>query len=172
MDYTIRSAKADDVEAMYHMSCEIHIGLPYKNLIPTDRWTDYVNHYTETDRKKDIFCSNMIHRLSNKSWQVYVAVSKKTILGYTLVETGSVWRLKGLFVSTKNQGIGIGQRLFRKSYYDAPIGTRVELTVLRDNESAIELYVKNGFEMQSIAKKYFYGAEQIIMHKKIDTNIK
>ena len=67
----------------------------------------------------------------------------------------------GMAVHDNYAGLGIGQKLMRAVIEIADNWlnlTRLELTVYTDNERAISLYIRNGFEIEGTHKNYAFRA--------------
>jgi ribosomal protein S18 acetylase RimI-like enzyme len=91
----------------------------------------------------------------------YVAVDGERVVGWCDVVPKSHETLHhggtlGMGVAAAHRGIGIGSALLRTTL-DAAFSrglTRVDLVVRADNEAAIALYQRNGFEFEGRLRRY------------------
>ncbi|MBF7097073.1 GNAT family N-acetyltransferase [Alkalibacter mobilis] len=149
MELAIRPIKKEDAEQVNELRrmegiMENILGLPTETILKTE---DYI-------LKQD----DLRHQ--------YVAVLKKDRSTELIVGTGGLHlnplpRMRhsgsiGLMVHTDYQGMGIGRKLIEAIIEladDWLMLTRLELEVFADNEKAINLYQKVGFEVEGIKRK-------------------
>ena len=91
----------------------------------------------------------------------YVAVDGERVVGWCDVVPKSHETLRhsgtlGMGVAASHRGIGVGTALLRATLEGAFARglTRVELVVRTDNEPAIELYRRHGFELEGRLRRY------------------
>lgn len=93
----------------------------------------------------------------------FLAVDGSEIIGYITAQIGNVKREKhsayivvGIREKYRNQGIGT--EFFKKlnEWAEEKKLVRLELTVLCTNKIALNLYKKNGFEIEGIKRKSMY----------------
>jgi putative acetyltransferase len=91
----------------------------------------------------------------------YVAVDGERVVGWCDVVPKSHETLRhsgtlGMGVAASHRGIGVGTALLRATLEGAFARglTRVELVVRADNEHAIELYRRHGFELEGRLRRY------------------
>lgn len=93
----------------------------------------------------------------------FLAVDGNKIIGYITAQIGNVKREKhsayivvGIREKYRNQGIGT--EFFKKlnEWAEEKKLVRLELTVLCTNKIALNLYKKNGFEIEGIKRKSMY----------------
>ena len=165
MPYTIRPATEDDIDALYDISCSVHLGLSYRDLIPREHYDRFVERYTPSPARLARFYEKFITRFHDPSWHIWVAEDDADVIGFTVAhEQGEVVTLKSLFVSEAYQGKGAGRALFEVSCSIAKPGQTVLLEVLESNHRAIKLYEKQGFE-KGVAVDKYYGGSMIQMYR-------
>jgi putative acetyltransferase len=147
MDITIRKAEPADAEALWRcytapLVVRNTLQLPYRSL--------------ESVREQLVKNGENDH--------VLVAVVGGDVVGVIGLHTTSRPRIRhkgeiGMMVRDDWQGKGIGGALMRAviDYADKWLGlTRIDLTVYTDNEPAIALYRKFGFEVEGTLRKYAF----------------
>lgn len=147
MDILIRHRESSDILAIKEMleqpSCYSDtLQLPYPSL---DRW---------------------LKRLSETSDSAYclVAVAEEKLVAHLYLEVASSIRRKhvahlGMVVHESYQGKGVGSKILSAAIDLADNWLalkRVELTVYTDNQAAVTLYEKYGFEKEGIAKAFAF----------------
>ncbi len=93
----------------------------------------------------------------------FLAVDGNEIIGYIIAQIGNVRRTKHsayivVGIRKKYRNRGIGTELFKKlnEWAEEKNIVRLELTVICNNEIALNLYKKNGFEIEGIKRKSMY----------------
>lgn len=166
----IRRAAVNDIDAIFAIARESHLSQPYRGIIPSDKWEEYRRAYeaNEENRKKH---AKKIRRYitENNRWAYVYETVDRQVVGYSLAhkKDGTLY-LKSLFVHPAYQGKGIGAELFRELLRELKPGMQAKLIVLKDNVTARQLYGKNGFIETDEIPNQFYGAEQVIMTKRLD----
>ncbi|PYK17755.1 MAG: GNAT family N-acetyltransferase [Verrucomicrobia bacterium] len=147
MDITIRKAEPSDAEALWKcytapQAVRNTLQLPYRSLAS-------------------------VRELLNKSGDgdhILVAVIDGEVVGVIGLHTSSRPRVNhraeiGMMVRDDWQGKGIGTAMMQAvvDLADRWLNlTRIELTVFTDNETAIALYRKFGFEIEGTLRKYAF----------------
>ncbi len=145
MTIKIRHAEPEDAEQIhqiYQASFDRLNGLPYASL---------------ADAKK---------RFQDRPKNVYTLVAEKDdkVVGVFTLYTNDWPRQKhvakfGIYVSESYQGIGVGSALLKEALYFAFNWLniiRMTLEVNSDNEKAIALYQKFGFEKEGVLRKNLF----------------
>ena len=93
----------------------------------------------------------------------YLAVDGNEIIGYIVAQIGNVRKTKHsayivIGIREKYRNRGIGTEFFKKinEWAEEKNLVRLELTVICNNEIALNLYKKNGFEIEGIKRKAMY----------------
>jgi ribosomal protein S18 acetylase RimI-like enzyme len=168
MSSVIRTATEDDIDAMYAISCSVHLTPLYRNLIPTSHYDRFRAIYTPSSRRLAAFYEKYIARMHDPEWYVWVAEQHGVVVGFTVARYSEAnILLKGLFVSEHHQGQGIGKNLLDTSCSVARNGQAIILEVIEENVRAIGLYERKGFKRGPVIDQ-FYGAPTIQMYKHID----
>lgn len=168
MSSVIRTATEDDIDAMYAISCSVHLSPLYRKLVPTAHYDRFHAIYTPSSRRLAGFYEKYIARMHDPTWFIWVAEQDDEIVGFTVAHYHEAnIMLKGLFVSETSQGQGIGKMLLDISCSIATKGQAIILEVIEENGRAIGLYERNGF-MRGPVIDYFYGAPMIQMYKHLD----
>jgi 2,3-bisphosphoglycerate-dependent phosphoglycerate mutase len=101
--------------------------------------------------------------LKKENATMLLAIDNQTPVGYTIAIGGAMERTKhsaylviGILASHTNRGIG--GALFKEveKWARAHSITRMELTVMTNNERAVHLYKKRGFEIEGTKKQAFF----------------
>lgn len=94
---------------------------------------------------------------------ILLAEDGDQLVGYLLVDGGKMRRIKHagyivLGILSAYQGQGLGTRLFQalEKWRENTEITRLELTVITQNQAAVFLYQKMGFEIEGTKKKSLY----------------
>ena len=165
MPYTIRIATEDDIDALYDISCSVHLGPSYRDFIPEAHYARFIERYTPSPQRLARFYEKFITRFHDPQWHTWVAEENGEIIGFTVAhEQGEVLELRSLFVSKGHQGKGVGRALFETSCGIAEPGQTILLEVLENNHRAIKLYEKQGFE-KGVPVDEYYGGSMIQMYK-------
>jgi len=161
--YFIRSATEVDIPEMYLISAHAHLA-GYEHLIPHSGRADFDRHYAINAKNSARYINTMRSRIRDPRWHIWVAERDGHVVGYTLAHKPDDEHLfkKGLFVSPKLQGHGIGAALLRASLQIIEHGI-IELVVIEANHRARRLYEKNGFVIVGPSEKSFFGARQVVM---------
>lgn len=167
MTVTIRPATEDDIDAIYALSCTVHLSPLYQQLIPKTHRAEFNERFTPTNARRASYHERLQRHLANPDWLIWVAEDKNgTICGFTAArQLETILKLKGLFVSEAFQGQGIGRRLFDASCEAVTSGQPIVLDVIAKNKRAIEFYLRAGFHQIPDTPEPFYGAPMIRMQK-------
>lgn len=140
-----------DAKALLEMQCQLD--QQTKNMM-----------FEEDERPRDVsFIENKIKSLSEENSLMLVAEKHGKIVGFLSAERGMYRRIQhtvyivvGILVGYR--GLGIGSALFKvlDEWTQKNQITRLELTVMCHNTTAIALYRKNGFEIEGIKKHAMY----------------
>jgi len=147
MEITVRKAESADAEAIRkcYTSPQVvrnTLQLPYRSL---ESVRDFLNKSGENDH-------------------ILVAIVDGEVVGVIGLHTSSKPRVNhrgeiGMMVRDDWQGKGVGAAIMRAviDLADKWLNlTRIELTVVTDNEPAIALYRKFGFEIEGTLRKYAF----------------
>ncbi|MGE6259846.1 N-acetyltransferase family protein [Heyndrickxia sporothermodurans] len=139
----IRSIQLSDAESFVHLLTEIDDS-GFMLFEPGERVTN-----KEKEEKR------IARFLEDKRSTILVAVADEQLIGYLIAIGGSVNRKKHsaylvLGVSEKYRGKGVASQLFNELFKWAKEKefTRLELTVIKENEKAFQLYRKMGFVLE------------------------
>ncbi|MFT4107028.1 MAG: GNAT family N-acetyltransferase [Lacrimispora sp.] len=148
MDITICQATEDQAEAVWQLMYALDFETKYMMYEPGERSKDI-------ERVKDI-----INTAVHGDNLFLVAEDKGELIGYLLAQRGRCKRVYHsayivVGVRAAYQNYGIGSKLFAELDYWAKKNhiTRLELTVMCQNEAAKHLYEKNGFTVEGIKKQ-------------------
>lgn len=93
----------------------------------------------------------------------FIAMDNNEIVGYIVAQVGAVRRIKHsayivVGIREKYRNKGIGTEFFNKlnQWAEEKKIVRLELTVVCNNEIALNLYKKKGFEIEGIKRKSMY----------------
>ncbi|MBE6054942.1 MAG: GNAT family N-acetyltransferase [Clostridium sartagoforme] len=93
----------------------------------------------------------------------FLAMDENEIVGYIAAQVGTLRKIKhGAYIVVgireKYRNRGIGTEFFKKlnEWAEEKNIVRLELTVICNNEVALNLYKKNGFEIEGIKRKSIY----------------
>lgn len=110
---------------------------------------------------------NLESLISNKYEKVYVYEKQHEILGFILIEkTFEVLSVLHLYVAKNYRKLGIASLLIDFILSDVNI-KRVILEVRVDNQPAINLYKKHGFNIIHTRKKYYKDVDAYVMEKRV-----
>lgn len=166
MSLTIRTAANRDCDAIYEISCSVHLSSLYRRLIPPSHYDDFLRRYTPDALQRARYCDEMAKRLQNPDWHVWVAELDGAVVGFTLAhDEGDIFALKGLFVLSDHQGKGVGKQLFQQSCEAAKGPQTISLEVIEQNAHAIGIYERAGFRRENSSAKNFFGARMISMSR-------
>jgi 2,3-bisphosphoglycerate-dependent phosphoglycerate mutase len=149
--FHIRTATVEDAMSSLQLMNKIDSESSYM-LYSTDERT------TSPEQHKKRLAS--IEKTENTT--MLLAIDNQTPVGYLMAIGGSVTRTKhsvylvvGILASHTNKGIG--GALFREveKWARSHSVTRMELSVMTNNEPAIHLYKKRGFEIEGMKKQAF-----------------
>lgn len=153
MSYEIeyRAAETTDTESFWNMMNQL------------DNETKFMM-YEPGERTKNLAkLQGVIDSAVEGSNLLYMALDKNNIIGYISVQRGSARReLHSAYIVVgirePYQHQGIGTEFFKKldEWAHQNRIVRLELTVMRPNIAAFNLYQKNGFEVEGIKKKSMY----------------
>lgn len=144
----IREIKLEDAEKFLNMLKQL------------DKETKYML-FEENERSCTI--EDMKERLSrrdNKKHTIFIVEDNGEIVGFLLGDRGSANRIKhsayvviGMLEPYRGKGIGMAliEELFKWARNNKII--RLELTVVKDNRYAVNLYKKMGFKVEGIREK-------------------
>ncbi|OPZ85862.1 MAG: putative acetyltransferase YhhY [Firmicutes bacterium ADurb.Bin419] len=144
----IRNIKADDSEKFLSM------------LKKLDKETKFMM-YEPDERKTTIteMAQRINESISNSSF-LMIAEDNFEIVGFLSADRGFANRIKHsayvvVGILKEHSGQGIGTSLFNKliEWADMNRISRLELTVMSNNEKAMNLYKKFGFEVEGVKKK-------------------
>lgn len=166
MNVIIRLATEADIEAIYAISCRVHLGQHYKELINPIRYDDFVKRFTPNAEFFATYRQRFFDRLADQAWSYWVAEVDGVVCGFTLAhQTDGALELKGLFVDEAHQGQGLGRQLFDTSCSFARPGQPIVLEVIAQNERAIKIYERSGFHVLGETPKPFFDTPMIRMQK-------
>ena len=166
MSVIIRQATLADIDAMFAITCAVHLTELYRGLIPAGAYERFIDRYKPSAKRHDAFAAKTASRLADKSWYVWVAEDDGKVCGFALAhDAGETFELRGLFVDEAYQGQGIGKRLFITSCNAARKKQTLMLDVLAANEHAIGIYKRAGFHTIAEKPPTYYGASMIRMQK-------
>ena len=145
----IREIKLEDAEKFLNMLKQL------------DKETKYML-YEEDERNCTI--QDMKERLSkredNTKYKIFIVEDNGDIVGFLSADRGLVNRIKhsayiviGMLEPYRGKGIGMAliEKLFKWARNNKII--RLELTVVKDNRYAVNLYKKMGFKVEGIREK-------------------
>lgn len=167
MKSTIRPATPRDIEAIYDISCRVHLSPLYRAFIPGSRYEDFKQRFTHNvSYFSKTYSPRIRQRLTDPSWFYWVAEVDGVVRGFTLAhKTEGELELKGLFVEEAFQGQGIGKQLFEVSCSIREPGERISLEVISKNDRAIGMYKRLGFHRVNSTPEPFFGAPMLCMQK-------
>ena len=147
--YTIRTAVESDAEALSILRVQI------------DGETENMDREVGEAFMNASDFKKLIHFDSDSNRNLFlVAVVEGRIVGYSRCEGMNLQRFRhkvefGVGVLKEFWGYGIGKNLLKESItWAGSTGIKkMTLTVLETNQKAINLYIKNGFEIEGILKK-------------------
>ncbi|HJM04614.1 MAG TPA: GNAT family N-acetyltransferase [Candidatus Saccharimonadaceae bacterium] len=163
MQFTVRSARSEDLSEMYAISVAAHQA-GYGSFIPLEEKERFNQRYTLSKEGELRYVTSMQAKLDDPEWLFWVAEGEGKVLGYTLAqrESDTALHKKGMFVHPRHQGEGVGSALFKASLGGIDHG-EIDLIVISDNLRAKHIYQKSGFVVRGPALKSFYGAPQEVM---------
>lgn len=168
MPIVIRPATTLDIDAMYDISCSVHLTPLYQRLIPATDYERFVAWYTPSAKGREAYRQKTNARLADAQWHIWVAESAGVVVGFTLgYEDSETVLLKGLFVDENFQGQGIGAQLFDTSLTTASPGQTIMLEVIASNATAVGMYERRGFRRAGLTPKQFYGAPMLLLKKAV-----
>ncbi len=93
----------------------------------------------------------------------FIAMNENEIVGYIVAQVGALKRIRHsayivVGIREKYRHRGIGTKFFKKlnKWAEENNILRLELTVICNNEIALNLYKKNGFQIEGIKRKSMY----------------
>lgn len=144
----IRNIRADDSEKFLRMLKKLDTESKFMMYEPDERKTTIAE-----------MAQRINERIINSSFLI-IAEDNFEIVGFLSADRGFANRIKHsayvvVGILKEYHGQGIGTSLFSKMIEWAGMSkiTRLELTVMTNNERAINLYKKFGFEVEGIKKK-------------------
>lgn len=164
---TIRPANEGDIKAIYAISCRAHLEPLYKELIPAERYGNFLARFTPNPTYfAQTYQPRLQSRLRDPDWSYWVAETQGVICGFTMARRSSQdLELRGLFVDPAYQGKGIGTQLFEASCGAAQPGQPIALGVIARNTRAVEMYRRAGFRFVAEDPAPFFGAAICTMRK-------
>jgi ribosomal protein S18 acetylase RimI-like enzyme len=167
MNITIRRADENDIDAIYALSCAVHLSPLYQQLIPSEHRDEFTRRFTPNPEQLAAYRARFQRHLADPDWFVWVAEAPDgTICGFSMArQLENMFKLKGLFVSETYQGQGIGKQLFDIKLEAIRPDQPIVLDVIAANKRAINLYSKAGFHQTDFVPEPFYGAQMIRMQK-------
>lgn len=166
MTITTRPATEADIDAIYEISCTVHQGDIYRELIPRDSYKEFVSFYEFNKSNQKRYQQKIQRYLRDPSWYLWVAMSGNEIIGFTMAhDAGNDLKLRGLFIKEDYQGRGAGRQLFDASCAVAKSGRPISFYVMENNARAITMYLRSGFEFVDGAEEPFYGTKLLKMMK-------
>lgn len=164
MSAIIREATTGDIDAMYEISCSVHLSPLYKELIPFSAYERFRRFYTPDPVRRQQHYNKISLRLTDKNWHVFVAEVETSICGFMMaVESDQTLELRAIFVDDIFQGKGIGRQFLNCALMLR--GMPVMLKVIERNARAIRMYEKAGLKPTLSDAHSFYGAPIITMTK-------
>ncbi|MBA7581307.1 GNAT family N-acetyltransferase [Candidatus Atribacteria bacterium 1244-E10-H5-B2] len=143
----VRNIREDDAEKFLSM------------LIQLDNETKLMLYEPE-ERKRDIDKMRLMIKEAHPSSFIYVVEDDGKLVGFLSAKRGHVNRIKHrayivIGIMKSYTGKGIGKRLFNElDNWTVSNGvTRLELTVMKHNERAINLYKKIGYKVEGVREK-------------------
>lgn len=147
----IRKCKLNDADNMLKMLLALDKETKFMMLEADERPND-------VDRVK-----SMINQAINESNLLLVAIDNDEVVGFLSAQRGIPRKIKHsayvvVGIREAFRGKGIGRKLFCELDLWARENSvsRLELTVMCENEIALKLYKKNGFEVEGIKRKSIY----------------
>lgn len=167
MTVNIRRATEGDIDAMYRLSCSVHLTPLYQKLIPSAQRKEFVERFTPGPEQLEAYRERMRRHLADPDWFVWVAEDTQGTIraSSSARQVEGMFKLKGLFVDEVFQGQGIGKQLFNIKCEAAPPNQPIVLDVIADNKRAINIYTRAGFHQIDFTPEPFYGAPTIRMQK-------
>ncbi len=161
----IRPPTEADIDEIYAISCAVHLGNEYRQMIPPEQYNDFKLRFTPNDEYyHSIYQPRHLSRLADPDWYYFVAEIDGQVRGFTFAQqTKKAIELKGLFVDEAFQGRGIGKKLFLASCNVAVSKQPISLEVIAKNNRAVTIYEKAGFTRTNASIKTFFGAPMIEM---------
>ncbi|RUO24392.1 ribosomal-protein-alanine N-acetyltransferase [Aliidiomarina minuta] len=113
--------------------------------------------------------------LKSPSAYCLLALNGEQLAGYAIVlhrQNSQYWRLYSMAISENCRGQGIGQQLLRhilrKAQEERKSGVRLEVKC--DNQAAVRLYHRHGFEVTELLPNYYEdGSDGYKMQLSFDT---
>jgi len=143
----IRNIKEDDAEKFLSM------------LIQLDNETKFML-YEPGERKRDIDKIRSTIKDAHQSSFIYIVEDDGKLVGFLSAKRGHINRIKHsayivIGIMKSYTGKGIGRRVFYElDNWATDNGvTRLELTVMKHNERAINLYKKMGYRVEGVKEK-------------------
>lgn len=166
MTVAIRPTTENDIDAVYALSCAVHLTTFYQELVPDEGRIAFIERYTPNERGRLDYQERYRRNITDPSWFMWVAEDEGVVRGYTNArQIDGILKLKGLFVDTAAQGRGLGKLLFDTSCSVARPNQPIVLDVIATNRRAIEMYRRAGFKETHFTPEPFYGARMIRMQK-------
>ncbi|MDF2544813.1 MAG: N-acetyltransferase [Herbinix sp.] len=117
--------------------------------------------YEPTERPREVeYVQAMIEQHQNSQSLILVAEDASNIVGFLTAERGCFLRIRhSAYIVTgilkQYQGLGLGSKFFDylEEWAKNNNLSRLELTVMKHNESAIHLYQKKGFEIEGVKRR-------------------
>lgn len=152
----IRNIREDDEEKFLSM------------LIQLDNETKFML-YEPGERKRDVDKIRSMIKDAHQSSFIYIVEDNGKLVGFLLAKRGHVNRIKHrayivIGIIKSYTGKGIGKRLLNElDNWATDNGvTRLELTVMKHNERAINLYKKMGYKVEGVKEKSFVVDENYV----------
>lgn len=115
--------------------------------------------YEEGERSKSIKEIEKIIKYINSNGIILAIEKDKQLIGYISAERGGYRRIKHsayivIGILENFHGMGLGKKLMKSinAWAEEKKLIRLELTVLKENERAVNLYKKSGYEIEGLRK--------------------
>lgn len=146
-----RNVKKSDTESLWNMMNQLDYETKFMLYEPGERTKNLAILQGAIDNAVD--CNDLC----------FLALDGEEIIGYITAQIGNVRREKHsayivVGIREKYRNRGIGREFFKKlnEWAQEKKLVRLELTVLCNNKIALNLYKKNGFEVEGIKRKSMY----------------
>lgn len=148
----IRNIEPEDAERLLAMQCQLDLETTYMMLEPGER-----------DNSKEKLKSRLKEAISYGSIILVAETNEKEIIGFIWAERGIPKRIRhsAYIVAGIREGYrgrGIGSSLFEELEKQAreKAITRLELTVIKENTAALNLYQKMGYRIEGEKPESLY----------------
>ncbi|MBQ6000423.1 MAG: GNAT family N-acetyltransferase [Clostridia bacterium] len=149
--FIIRNARAEDAEALVAMQQQLDTET--KNMM-----------YEPGERPADWWVlAHQLERLEEEGSAMFLAFDGEQLVGFLKAERGAPRRIAhsayltiGLLACARGKGLGTALFQMLEEWAQGAGLTRLELIVRRDNDIAIRLYQKFGFEIEGIKPRALF----------------